>query len=136
MCLIMNKRYNYSYSVLKYRPSLLLDERVNLGLLFVFPEEKRVEFVFPKNLARLASLYPEVSLCQIEKYLKHFENKAKKLTGTQIAVSPSIIEDEFLIKDSNSFFFDDFKSGNTNSIEDRIHSYFWMYFTVYEKMRA
>lgn len=132
----MSNRISYHYAVLKYRPSLLLDERVNLGLLFVFPEEKKVEFVYPKNLSRLSSLYPEVNLSQIKKYLKHFSNKAEKLNGTSAADSLTIIEDEFLIKDSNSFFFDDFKFGTTNSVENRVHSYFGMYFSVYEKLRA
>ena len=41
----------FSYSVLKYRPSYLLDERINLGLLFSFPKEEKFGIVSQMNRA-------------------------------------------------------------------------------------
>ena len=43
----MNKKFQYC--VLKYRPSYLLDERVNVGLLFIFLEEQTIRFIYPSS---------------------------------------------------------------------------------------
>ena len=109
----MNTQF-YQYSVLKYRPSLLLDEQVNIGLLFVFAEDRRVEFIFPTHLTRLIALYPQTDLSLIRAHFNGFKKKAADLSSNPNAIKdllPAFIKTDFLQPDSNSLYFTDFKTG-------------------------
>jgi Protein of unknown function (DUF3037) len=125
----------YQYSLLKYRPSLLLDEQVNIGLLLVFNEDRRVEFIYPKHLSRLNALYPQTDLSIIRAHLKGFENKAKNLTDKPIYVNGllnSLIETDFLPLDSNSLFFTEFKVGTYLNADAIIAHYRTQFFAAYD----
>lgn len=121
----------YKYSVLKYRPSFYLDERLNVGLLFVFPNEEQAVFIYPKSLKRLKDFYPDVSLARFKKYLSVFKQKAKRLeTDFQ---SDTLLGDHFLVPDGNSFFFSDFKIGVYTSKEVIVDYYKNEYFRLYQQ---
>lgn len=124
----------YQYSLLKYRPSLLLDEQVNIGLLVVFNEDRRVEFIYPKHLARLNALYPQTDLSILRAHLRGFEQKAKSLTNKPIYVEGllnSLIQTDFLLLDSNSLFFTDFKVGKYQNADAIIAHYRTQFFGAY-----
>jgi squalene cyclase len=128
----------FKFSLLKYRPSYLLDEQVNVGVLFLFIEDNKATFHFPKNLERLSALYPDVSEIDILFSLLEFEEKANKLTqnNTLKAVNlNTLIEKEFLIADANCFFFSDFKTGIYESSEKIVSHFTSKYFAVYEQYR-
>ena len=127
----------FKYTILKYRPSSVLDEQVNVGILFIFFDESKVVFSFPKSLSRLSALYPDINLPDIKNYLAAFQSRANKLSSKNLfvaSVSDNLIEKEFLKADANSFFFSDFKVGVYHSIEktvDHFKSQYFAYFGEY-----
>jgi hypothetical protein len=125
---------HFQYCVLKYRPSYLLDERVNIGLLFLFPDDAQIRFVFPPALSRLSSLYPDIDLTLIRQYLKHFEQRSNDLAQKNLFLSIEntvLVTSEFLIPDANALFFSEFKAGKYSNVEEIIKYYSDIYFTVY-----
>lgn len=130
----MSKKYQYS--VLKYRPSYLLDERVNIGLLFYFFEDKTFRFVYPNSLQRVTQFFPHsVKHSEIKPYLRAFEQKAKQLTNSTfdtIEHLNGLITREFLVTDANSFFFTEVEIGYYESIEKTLKYYEDKYFRFYQ----
>ncbi len=130
----------YSYTVLRYRHSLLLQEEVNIGLLFFFQDDKKVEFLYPGKLERLSSLYPDFSAKQIRKYFKAFRRSAEKLTkswntGSEYLYSetPEVLTEKyFLTSNSYSLYFTEFKNGLYENLEEIKQYYFDRYLSVYE----
>ncbi len=124
----------FQYCVLKYRPSYLLDERVNIGLLFLFPDDAQIRFAFPPTLSRLSSLYPDIDLTLIRQYLKHFEQRSNELVQKNLFLAvenTALVASEFLIPDANALFFSNFKVGKYTDLNDIIKYYSNIYFTVY-----
>lgn len=134
----------FQYSVLKYRPSILLDERINIGLLFhftdinVFGDESKFIFVFPSRLSRISKTFPNIgqrNLTDIRRYLTSFNNLANELSWkefTKGAILQNIISSEFIIQDDNSLFFSDVKSGFYQSKREIIDYYKNQYFKYYD----
>ena len=128
----MNKIFKYS--LLKYRPSSVLDEQVNIGILFIFLDDSKVRFSFPKSLGRLSALYPDIDLNEIKRYLSAFQSRANQLSDKNLfleAGSENLIEKEFLLADANSFFFSDFKVGIYDSIDVIVNHFKNQYFAYY-----
>lgn len=128
----MNKIFKYS--LLKYRPSSVLDEQVNIGILFIFVDDSKVQFTFPKSLARLSALYPDIDLHDTKRYLSAFQSRATKLSNKNLFVevnTGTLIEKEFLLADANSFFFSDFKVGIYESVEKTVTHFTNQYFAYY-----
>lgn len=115
----------FLYSVLRYRPSYLLEEQINVGLLFVFPEEEEVIFLFPSKLARITQFYSAADLSILRKYLYAFRTKAKKAT-----IEPSIFNN-FIPKDANSFYLSEPKKGTYILKEEILTYYENLYFKSY-----
>ncbi|WP_161555159.1 DUF3037 domain-containing protein [Dokdonia sinensis] len=70
---------NYTYSILKYRHSQLLDEQLNVGILVYFPETNSFIFKHSSNLKRVKAIYNNVSDKVILHYLKQIDRKLKNL---------------------------------------------------------
>ena len=109
----------YHFAVLRYRPSYLLGEVVNIGVLFWFLEEGKFVFVAPTHLERLKSLYIAANLVNIRLGLKHFDLQAKILSSQKSEISRHIFDEKvltehFLLKDANAFTFSDWKKGDMN----------------------
>lgn len=140
----------FQYSVLKYRPSYLLDERINIGILFFYeseliyengPEiEKRLKFVFPKSLKRVSDVFPSLAnggknITDIKRYLRGFQEVAEELCLKEIIYDTNleeIIPSNFIIKDANSLFFSEVKSGFYLDIDDILSYYKDLYFRSYD----
>jgi hypothetical protein len=115
----------FLYSVLRYRPSYLLEEQINVGLLFVFPDDGEVIFQFPTKLARITQFYSAADLPILRKYLYAFKTKAKK------AEAESTTFDDFIPKDASSLYLTKPKNG-TYIIKEEILSYYkGLYFKSY-----
>ncbi len=104
----MNK--TYTYSLLQYVHSEVLNEHVNLGILFLFPQKQRVRFVFPQSLKRISGLYKNFADWQIKNYLNAFEKQCKVLNNNLVISAykeniSSLIEKEFIIKECSSLRF-------------------------------
>jgi len=144
----MNQKFQYS--VLKYRPSYLLDERVNIGLLFHFEDVHSYEkeifdlskfvFIYPPKLRRISQFFPAIAgskLIEIKRYLRAFKETAKEsswLIALQDKSLDEVIKTKFIINDANSFFFSEVKKGFYNdkqSVEKTIEYYEKQYFKHY-----
>ncbi len=130
----------FQYSVLKYRPSYLLDERVNVGLLFHFLGDQRLVFVHPSSLKRISQSFPQLAnLRDIRRYLEAFAKQADKLTKNGLEESAKledIIGRSFLVNDANSFFFSEVKFGFYESVEETLAYYTGQYFQSYSRKAA
>ena len=141
------KQRKFAYSVLKFRTSYVLDERVNIGLLFRFENagtEKegvfseitdKYYFIFPKALSRVTNFFSEgVKVKDINKLLYGFRKKVNETnkTGTFRGISlEDFIQSELLAKDANSFFFSDVKHGIYDSEKAILDYYEKEYFKFY-----
>lgn len=130
----MNKIFKYS--LLKFRPSSVLDEQVNIGILFIFLEDNRVFFRFPNSLNRLKALFPDIDLKDTQLYLSAIQDKALQLSYKNVtaeANSENFIAKSFFLADANSFFFSDFKAGiyETEGIEKIVHHFTQQFFEPY-----
>lgn len=126
----------FRYSLLKYRPSAVLDEQVNVGILFIFLGDNKVTFLFPQSLNRLNALYPDIDLQDTKQYLYAIQEKANQLARKDLAVetaADNFIDKAFFLADANSFFFSEFKAGiyETNSIDKIIQHFSQQYFKAY-----
>jgi hypothetical protein len=124
----------FKYYLLKYRPSYLLDEQVNLGVLFFFPEDDKVQFVYPAHLSRLTALYPDADLGFIQRILASFQIKAMLLSDKQQLKNTALdflIEKEFFVADANSFFFSKPKSGIYSTIDTTVDFFKNQYLAYY-----
>jgi|SRR5690625_3808245 len=136
----MNKQ-QFQYSLLRYRHSYLLAEEVNIGILFLFPAERRVEFAYPNRLQRVSQLYSDFNVHTLRKYLNAFHKQAQRLTK-QFSGEPDlfetldfqgIIEDFFLIEDATALLFSDITKGTYEDAEETLSFYKDQYLSVYEK---
>jgi len=135
-CKLLNYMNNntFKYSILKYRPSYLLDERLNIALLFYFEEGNELLFIHPSRLVRLSYLVTEAPVQFIKKYLKNFKQKTKKLSRSldYQDFSSKFLAEHYLVPDANSFFFSDIKVGKYSSREQIIQYYTDLYLGVYK----
>ncbi|MEN0051390.1 MAG: DUF3037 domain-containing protein [Bacteroidota bacterium] len=128
----------FEYSVLKYRPSYLLDERVNIGLLFRFEtaaQQDRFVFSYPSRLRRISQFFPSLgndNLNHIRAYLRTFTQIANEIDDKESSDFKQIISDAFIVDDANSFFFSDIKKGFYDSIEETKTYYEQLYFKFYD----
>jgi len=70
----MNKLF--TYSILQYRHSLVTREAVNVGVLFAFFDENKLEFVFG-NSYRVRSIYHDFDPSLFNSALKFIQDKVK-----------------------------------------------------------
>ena len=119
----------YTYCVLQYRHSQVLEECLNVGLLVYFPEYKQLHFLFPKKLGRITTVYPEVQERTIKLYLHSFADKVNYLNRSADIFANGIMDTSFvkfisenlLPPDSSSLQFSDPKRGlmRTNDLSQK-----------------
>ena len=142
------KQRKFAYSVLKFRTSYVLDERVNIGLLFRFENAGTREegvfsditdkyfFVYPSALSRVTKFFSEsVKAKDIKKLLSGFSKKIDEVnrTGNFRGVSlEEFIQRELLVKDANSYFFSEVKYGVYDSRNAILEYYAKDYFKFFK----
>lgn len=134
----MNKTFHYS--ILRYRHSYLLQEEVNVGILFIFDSDQQVEFLYPKSLQRISSLYHDFSVNLIKRYFRTFERAAKKFQKELSKESETLfnsdlknyINDYFLPDDASALYFTELKTGNYNRTQETLNYYFDQLLSEYE----
>lgn len=142
----------FQYAILKYRPSYLLDERANIGLLFKFEnipslnnhknDSNRFIFVYPNRLGRISSFFPDLgkdNLTDIKLYLRSFNKVANKLSYSEKVNGKTLkelISTEFIINDANSLFFSDVKEGSYTSIDSTVEFYEDQFFKFYDRTKS
>jgi hypothetical protein len=107
----------YQYSLLQYIHSQVLGEVLNLGVLLIFAEQGRVEFIYPENLQRLTLAYPTAPDRIIKGYLLGIEKKVASINNNpsffadyQSNKADKFINDELLVADSSALQFSEVKS--------------------------
>lgn len=125
----------YYFALLRYCPSYILGEQVNIGILYFFPDENKVDFVFPSTLVRLKDFYPEVQLKVVREYLQHIKKTSQNIileTNTFFPENPQeLIEKFFGLPNSVSIYFESPKLGFYNSIETLKKQHDTLYFQSY-----
>jgi hypothetical protein len=124
----------FSYSVLRFRPSYLLEEQINIGLLFVFPSEQKVVFLRPNNLNRVQLFYPNADIIILEKYLKSFEQKARNLSVHDYHLDN--IFKTFIPIDASNLYLTSSKSGHYSDIDTTLNYYKKEYFSIYNNQSS
>lgn len=117
---------NFQYCVLKYRHSIILNEILNVGLLFYFPSDRAFEFVYPNKLFRISGLYKNLNLGIIKSAQHILKNKAEEISfllykeeklGSLFPFElnegsfKDIVSKYFLLEDASALYFDDVKTG-------------------------
>lgn len=64
----------FTYSILQYTHSLLLNEYVNVGIVFSFPNERKIHFEHG-NLNRVKCLYPDFEPALFNEVVKNIKTK-------------------------------------------------------------
>lgn len=59
----------FKYFILQYKHSPILNEALNIGILYFFDDIKTFKFSFPSNLERFKQLYPDFSISLLKAYL-------------------------------------------------------------------
>lgn len=137
------KKRTFQYCLLRYRHSYFLAEEVNVGILFFFPEEGKVEFLYPSRLQRISGLYSDLNVNFLKKYLKAFDKQARKLTqqfskGSDLferSGFSEIIEKHFLKADATALLFSDIKKGTYEDADQIIDYYRDQYLSVYDQKK-
>jgi hypothetical protein len=82
----------FYFNLLKYVHSPFLGEEVNVGMLFYFPEQRRLEFCFPDSSRRLRRLYNNFSERQLRVYLQSFGEWVARTNGE---LSPELSSEDY-----------------------------------------
>jgi hypothetical protein len=135
-------RETCQYTLLQYQHSLLLGERLNIGLLVVFPHLRKLYFRHPGNLKRLKAVYPQVPEQLLKNYFQGFNRKAELLNRKPELFSDYNIENdpvgfinsEFLIADDSALQFSKTRTAVqfSPSPEDVINQLYQLHLGLYE----
>jgi len=118
---------NYTYSILKYKHTPLLDESINIGVLIFFQETKRFYFNYSKNLSRIKHIYSSVPEKTIREYLKQIDRKLSDFnldfgffTQSELNDLSVFISKYVLPIDGTILQFSAFRSGFQNDLSENV----------------
>ena len=132
----------FTYSLLRYVHSASSGEALNVGILFIFPEQKQVIFHAPNKLSRLSHTYQNFSEWLVKAHLKGIKQKAQQVSSDWNLFSDEILKDqrafiarEFLLEDATALQFSDLRVGvlDTDDYNGLATSYYELYFGDYEE---
>jgi len=128
----------FTYSLLQYKHSQILNEVVNIGILCFFPEHHKVFFKYSDRINHLKHIYPAFAKQQIETYLKGFTKKAKSISShydffSEKAIrqnTEEYIHSEFLPIDASALQFSSIYTSllYSNNLDDIVNNLFAKYF--------
>lgn len=130
---------NFTYCILNYVHSQLLDEKLNVGILFHFKNSNEIIFKRPKSFKRLKELYPnDFAEWQLKTYLNAIEEKVFQLNSKHYNLFSEskfekLISEEVLKKDATALKFSDLKTGvvYAENYDTIINDYFRLFFSNY-----
>ena len=118
------------YSVLRYSPSSVSGEKINLGIIFYEEKEQYREFRYSKKFARLSSFDDEININLVKNLLQSIKDEVE---GNIFTYSDFDI-DEYTKYYVNDFCFEKPKSIKYNVLEEIIERLHKTYFRFdYEK---
>lgn len=93
-------------------------EALNVGILFIFPEQKQVIFHAPNKLSRLLHIYQNSSEWLVKAHLKRIKQNIQQVSSDWDLFLDEILKDqrafiarEFLLEDSTALQFSDLRVG-------------------------
>lgn len=134
----------FTYSLLRYIHSQVWGEVVNVGMLFLFPAQRRVIFLHPTRLKRLTSLYQAFPEQLVKAYLRNFAKKSQAINRDWDLFAEALLRQsadafiaaEFLPSDDSALQFDEprtavlYSDQVTQVAADFYHTYFAEYETA------
>jgi hypothetical protein len=131
----------FTYSLLRYIHSQVLGEVINVGILFIFPDQQRVIFKSPARLHRLKELYKCFSEHHVRQYLRSFEHKARQINKQWDLFAEHLIKHtpdkftsvQFIASDDTALQFDEARKGvlytvDIEQIADALYQSFFSQF--------
>jgi hypothetical protein len=105
----MNKRF--LYSILQYKYSPILNEAVNIGVLFYFPDEQKKLYFIDSGISRVKALYGNGNID--EKYFQAIlkiikartDDKTVNETASNFSDFEDFVDNHILKKDDSVFQF-------------------------------
>ena len=133
----------YTYSLLQYHHSLVLEEVLNVGVLVYYHQSQKLYFLHPNRLTRLRFAYPGLPEKTIRAYCNLFEERAAKLYESPELFSrynmeqsfAGFVNDELLPTDSSGLQFSNPKKAllpEGRSIEAANNQLYNRYFGFFE----
>lgn len=135
----------FTYSLLRYVHSQSAGETLNVGVLFIFPEQRRLFFHAPNKLSRLTHTYKNFSESLVKAHLKGIKLKVEAISKDWNLFYDDILKDqrafiskELLLEDATALQFSEIRTGvlDTDNIEEIYAltlSYYELYFRDYEE---
>lgn len=120
----------FKYSVLKYVHSQFLGEELNIGIIFLFPNQNKLVFQHPSKVSKFKNIYRGFPELNIKEYLKVFKNACQNIFIENNYDLDKIINDNFIVKDSSSLRFTPEKSVvlYSDDSDKIVDQYFRLYF--------
>jgi Protein of unknown function (DUF3037) len=132
----------FLYSVLQYHHSQVLGEVLNVGVLLIFPTQKRLTFLYPDHLFRLKTTYPHAPEKVIRTYFKGISKRIKQLNQqpeifanfVNANYAVHFIATELLPEDSSALQFGKVSTAllYTEDLEKIKKQYYNTYLSLYE----
>ena len=131
----------YQYSPLQYHFNSALGEVLNVGLLVIFPEQHKVEFVYPERLTRLKAAYPNAVPEKILKALFKgilqkiaLLNKQPEIFNDYQNRPLDFIDNELLIRDESALQFGEVRTGvlYTDDLANIVQQLRHLYLSIYD----
>jgi hypothetical protein len=131
----------FYYSVLQYRYAQSLGEVLNIGVLLLFPEQRKAVFLHPERLGRIRKLYPKFAEKIIRSYFKGIVARTNQLTkqpeifADYEAHPRQLIDNEILIRDSSALQFGDVKTSvlYTEDLSAIGEQFYKLYLSFYDE---
>jgi hypothetical protein len=132
----MNKRF--LYSILQYKYSPILNEAVNVGVLFYFPDKPKKLYFIDSGISRVKALYGDGNIDKkyfqiILKLIKaKTDDSAMNETASNISDFEDFVDNYILKKDDSAFQFSNpYSVSNVfNDIDTAIKNYKEILFPV------
>ena len=131
----------FYYSILQYRYAQSLGEVLNIGVLLLFPEQRKAVFLHPERLGRIRKLYPKFAEKIIRSYFKGIVARTNQLTkqpeifADYEAHPRQLIDNEILIRDSSALQFGDVKTSvlYTEDLSAIGEQFYKLYLSFYDE---
>lgn len=138
----------FTYSLLHYVHSQSSGESLNVGILFIFPNQKEIIFQFPSKLSRLSNTYRNFPEWLVKAHLKGIKHKAQQISTDWNLFSDTLLPDtlsrdtwafiskELLIEDATALQFGQLRVGvlDTTDLQGLTQNYYKLYFGDYEDL--
>jgi hypothetical protein len=128
----------FVYHILNYVHSPLLDERINIGILYYFEKTDLFVFRYPEKYTRIKDIYSDFHEWQLKSSLRAIEENVWRLNN-EGAILSSLRDngkkvEDVLRTDSTTLQFSSEKSAISEheNIDFICESYFKLYFTEYK----